>query len=70
MRNHRLNEIVAGLITLGALAAIVLTVAEGSPPTHRPLHEAIGLAMARETLSLVQPGSQITAHCGGTGSPL
>ncbi len=59
MGNNRAVEIVSALTTLGALAVIILFSCESPPSTHRKLHEAIGRAMAQQTLSLSDNGAPV-----------
>jgi len=60
MRDNKFIQGAAAVITLGALGAVALTLTAGFPPHVNPEpHEAAGWAMAKETLSLLQPGSQV-----------
>lgn len=60
MRDSRVIQVIAGLVTLGAVTAMVITLRGGLPAgiESRP-HEAAGWAMARETLARLKPGGQV-----------
>jgi len=60
MRDNRVIQGIAGLVTLGAAAIVCLTLRGGSSPRldSRP-HEAAGWFMARETLRHLKPGGQV-----------
>jgi hypothetical protein len=60
MRNRNSTDIVAMLTAGAALAAIFLSSWEFGPPVDRKLHSDIGRVLAKEALSLLQPGGQIT----------
>jgi len=60
MQNSRATDIVAGLATVGALAAAALFICEWPPSVHRDIHEAIGQALAKEATDLLGDGGQIT----------
>jgi hypothetical protein len=60
MRNSRVIGTAAGLVTLGAVAAIGLGLRGGLPPRTNPKpHAAVGWVMARQTLELLKPGGQV-----------
>src|SRR6266550_3487183 len=60
MRNRISTDIVAILTASAAFAAIFLSSWEFGPPVDRKLHSEIGRVLAREALSLLRPGGQIT----------
>jgi hypothetical protein len=60
MRNRRSTEITALLTTSAALVVIFFASCESSPPLDRKLHDSIGKALAKETLSLLGTRAQIT----------
>ena len=60
MRNHNSTDIVAILTASAAFAAIFLCSWEFRPPVDRKLHSEIGRVLAKEALSLLRPGGQIT----------
>src|SRR5437667_3858668 len=60
MRNRISTDIVAILTASTALAAIILSSWEFGPPVDRKLHSEIGRVLAKEALSLLRPGGQIT----------
>ena len=60
MQNSSITDFASGLTTLGALALIVFSNREWPPSTHRKLHAAVGKAIAREAVSLLGHGGQIT----------
>jgi len=60
MRNRRSTDIVSILVAGAACATIVLFSWDFRPPVDRRLHSEIGRALAKEALSLVRPGGEIT----------
>ena len=60
MRDSKVIQGVAGLVTLGAAAIVCLAMRGGFSPRldSRP-HEAAGWFMAQQTLRLLQPGGQV-----------
>jgi hypothetical protein len=60
MRDSKVIQGIAGLVTLGAAAFVCLTLQGGCSPRldYRP-HEAAGWFMARETLRHLKPGGQV-----------
>ena len=60
MRNRNSTDIVAIVTTSAALAAIFLSSWEFGPRVDRKLHSEIGRVLAKEALSLLRPGGQIT----------
>jgi len=60
MRNRKSTDIVAVMIASAAFAAIFMSSREFGPPVDRKLHSEIGRALAREALSALRPGGQIT----------
>ena len=68
MQNSRITEFASALTTLGALTVMVVSNCEWPPSTHRKLHAAIGKAIAREALSLLGNGGQITVIARDTAT--
>jgi len=60
MRNRHSTDLVSILTASAACAAIFLSSWEFGAPVDRKLHSEIGRALAKETLSLLRPGGQIT----------
>ena len=60
MRNRISTDIVAILTASAAFAAIFLSSWEFAPSVDRKLHSEIGRILAKEALSLLRPGGQIT----------
>jgi hypothetical protein len=60
MHNRNSTDIVAVVATSAALAAILLSSSEFGPRVDRKLHSEIGRVLAKEALSLLRPGGQIT----------
>ena len=60
MRNRKSTDIVAILTAGAALAVIFLSSWEFGPRVDRKLHSEIGRVLAKEVLSLLRPGGQIT----------
>ena len=60
MGKRNATNIAAVLIVGAAFAAIFLSTSEFGPPVDRKLHSEIGRVLAREALSLLRPGGQIT----------
>src|SRR5881394_1370834 len=60
MHNRNSTDIVAIVTTSAALAAIFLSASEFGPRVDRKLHSEIGRVLAKEALSLLRPGGQIT----------
>jgi hypothetical protein len=61
MRDSKAVNLVAGLVTLGAAAAMALSLRGGLRPHFNPKpHEAAGWMMARQALGLLKPGGRIT----------
>lgn len=60
MRNRRSTELIALLSAAAASVTIFLSSCEFAPRINRTLHAAIGKALAKEALSLLGPGGQIT----------
>jgi hypothetical protein len=60
MRDSKVIQGIAGLVTLGAAVSVCLTLQGGGSPRldSRP-HEAAGWFMARETLRHLKPGGQV-----------
>jgi hypothetical protein len=61
MRNSKVIGSMASMVVIGGLTAIVLVLRGGFPPRldSKP-HQAVGWFMARQALSLLKPGGQIT----------
>ena len=60
MRDSKAVNVIAGLVVLGASAAILISLRGGFPPRCNPKpHQAAGWMMARQTLGLLKPGGQI-----------
>ncbi len=61
MRDSKAIQIVAALVTVGAVAAMVITERGGfAAGVNAAPHRAAGAELARQTLSLLKPGGQIT----------
>src|ERR1044072_7129338 len=60
MGKRNATNIAAVLIIGSACAAIFLSTSEFGPTVDRTLHAEIGRVLAKETLSLLRPGGQIT----------
>lgn len=60
MRSRKCTEVIAAVVASAALAIIVLSSCEFAPRVDRKLHAEIGRALAREALSLLGQGGQIT----------
>src|ERR1043166_8076978 len=60
MRNSKTTDLVACVTAGAALAAMVLSSREFGPPVDRKLHSEIGRVLAKEAVSLLRPGGQIT----------
>src|SRR5688572_7068973 len=60
MRNRRSTELIALLSAATASVTIFLSSCELAPRINRTLHAAIGKALAKEALSLLGRGGQIT----------
>ncbi|MGA2662387.1 MAG: hypothetical protein ABSH34_33315 [Verrucomicrobiota bacterium] len=60
MRDSNAVNVIAGLVVLGASAAILISLRGGFPPRPNPKpHQAAGWMMARQALGLLKPGGQI-----------
>ena len=60
MRESKVIQALAGVVTLGSVVAMTITLRGGFPPRlERGPHEAAGWAMAKQALSLLKPGGQI-----------
>ncbi|MGO9200066.1 MAG: hypothetical protein ACLQM8_05945 [Limisphaerales bacterium] len=60
MRDSKAVNVIAGLVVLGASAAILFSLRGGFPPRPNPKpHQAAGWMMARLALGLLKPGGQI-----------
>jgi hypothetical protein len=60
MRNRKVIQALASLVTLGSVIAMVITFRGGfSPGIESQPHQAAGWSMARQTLSLLKPGGQV-----------
>jgi hypothetical protein len=60
MRDNKVIQTIAGLVTAGAVVAMVFAVKGGFPPrVEVGPHDAAGWAMARQTISFLQPGGQV-----------
>ena len=61
MRDSKVIQAIAALVTVGAVAAMVITERGGfAPGVNAAPHRAVGAELARQTLSLLKPGGQIT----------
>ena len=60
MRDSKTIQIIAALVTVGAVAAMVITERGGfAPSLNAAPHRAAGAELARQALSLMKPGGQI-----------
>lgn len=60
MRDNKVIQALAGLVTLGSVVAIVIVSRGGFAPGLEPHpHQAAGWAVARQALSLLKPGGQV-----------
>ena len=59
MRNRRSTNVVASLISLGAVVFTFLSIRGVGPETDTRLYSAIGHALAQEVLALSGPGGQV-----------
>jgi hypothetical protein len=60
MRDSKAVNVIAGLVALGASAAILISLRGGFPPRPNPKpHQAAGWMLARQALGLLKPGGQI-----------
>lgn len=60
MKDRPVVAVTAGLILLGSLAALILTLRGGSPPNHSAIQESIGQNLAREAVKHLGPGRRLT----------
>jgi hypothetical protein len=61
MRDNKIIQAVALVATLSAVAAVVIVGRGGFGPAQaREPHQSVGVALARQAISLLQPGSRIT----------
>ena len=69
MKDNPIVAALAGIVALGACAAVHYATPGGFPPRlNAKPHEASGWVLAQQALSLLQPGGQITLITRDTGS--
>lgn len=60
MRDNKVIQALAGLVTLGSVIAVAIALHGGFSPGIEPKpHQAAGWSMARQTLSLLKPGGLV-----------
>jgi hypothetical protein len=60
MRDSKVIQALAGVIALGSVVSMAITLRGGfSPGVERQPHQAAGWAMAKQTVSLLKPGGQV-----------
>jgi hypothetical protein len=61
MRNNKVIGTLAGVVALGSICGLVLSITSGlGPHTDRAPAEAVGRILARQTLALLKPGGHVT----------
>jgi hypothetical protein len=61
MRDNKVIGIIAGVVSLGSGLALALSLSGSfGPPSHQAPFEAVGRALARQTLAFLKPGGRVT----------
>ena len=69
MRDNKAIATAAGVVALGSALGLLVSLSSGfGPRTDRAVPEALGRALARQTLKLLKPGGKVTVITRDTGT--